>query len=644
MRYLTQRSSGIWYFRYQIPPKYRPQFLGRIELKRSLHTKCRVTAKLRASKIQQKLWQELLLLECQSNKNTSNSSVSELLPKFFELEERNVWGFSDGEKNKIIEVLSNCLSTLESQPQLLRAQQRRIALRNEGSNEWIESIELIEGIWDRSKSSVEHANSYVSELPWAKNAERSYYYEEIVNVAITLCKFVESFQKCLDVLDVPKARTILDELHRYEWVDLQELSKPLIACDYYQESVSITDTMAFQVNTNGSSVLSKPAPDFSDNSHMLEVANPVNAVNIEDILEGYRLEKDNLNRGKKEIKAVVTACRLVHDLLGSSDMANVSRDDVNRIIPLLKQFPANARSLANKKHFDGLSATQIIEKNKDVGGALRKEEQAMRDIERASSVYRWAIEHNKITYNPFNGLSKSKSKSKAKRTVDAIDDDKSKKEPFTAGDLRKIFSHPVYTQLRIGINTRDKIRLNYQYWVMLIALTTGARPNEICQLRLRDVQFREGILCFLVQEAESDQSVKNANAVRIIPVPDVLFRLGFQSYLDSVKGEGLLFPDLTYTEKSGFYGKVEDWFTRTFSMPMGLSSQNKSFYSFRHSFIFDYQKRGKRCPIVAQLVGHENGCITDDTYGGRFSVKKLKEKIDELNVDDILKNVLSYKV
>jgi integrase len=106
----------------------------------------------------------------------------------------------------------------------------------------------------------------------------------------------------------------------------------------------------------------------------------------------------------------------------------------------------------------------------------------------------------------------------------------------------------------------------------------------------------------------------------------------------------MLFPDLTYTEKSGYYGKVEDWFTRVFSKPMGLSSQSKSFYSFRHTFIFDYQKRSQRSPIIAQLVGHENGNITDDTYGGKFSVTQLKDKIEEFKVDDILKNVLPFRV
>lgn len=165
MRYLTQRSSGIWYFRYQIPPKFRSQFSDRCEFKKSLHTRCRKVARLKASIIEQELWQEMLLVEQQSNEKTLSI---ELLPKFFKLEERNVWGFSDSEKEKLVDKLSSFLSKIETQPQLLRAQKRRIALRNDSAEEWIESIELIENLWDRTKSSVDQAKAIVSDLPWAK--------------------------------------------------------------------------------------------------------------------------------------------------------------------------------------------------------------------------------------------------------------------------------------------------------------------------------------------------------------------------------------------------------------------------------------------------------------------------------------------
>ncbi len=64
MRYLTQRSSsGIWYFRYQIPARFQSFFPNGREIKKSLSTRSLNTARLKASKMQQVLWERLELLD-----------------------------------------------------------------------------------------------------------------------------------------------------------------------------------------------------------------------------------------------------------------------------------------------------------------------------------------------------------------------------------------------------------------------------------------------------------------------------------------------------------------------------------------------------------------------------------------------------
>ena len=631
MLYLSQHDSGIWYFRYQIPPKYRPYFHGR-EIKKSLRTRCRLTAKLRSAQLQQALWEKIELLEKREEMSEKLRAYYSVMTKLHPIRETHVWGFSDGEKKKVVTKLTNCIETLEANSYMVRAQKSRLALREE-AEEFIESIELIESLWDRNKTPSLVAHAYLDSIPHSPNPEHPHYYEEIRNIAISLCRFVRDFQRSLDSLDIVKARAILEQVKCYEWHDYKQICIDETADDYWQD-MSAREPELEEIAPTEISEVELPTIAKPEANH---------TVDIEDILESYRLEKLNKNSGKKELNAMAASCRLVHELLGSSNMINVSRDDVNRIIPDIKAFPSNARGLANRKYFAGLNGPEIIAKNKELGLPLRKESQAMRDIERVSTVYRWAITHQMITYNPFEGLCVSKSKTQKIRVLGLAADDKDKKIPFTSSDLKQIFSHPVYTQGRIGRNTIDKIRLHYQYWVMLIVLMTGARPNEICQLRLDDIKNIDGVLCFLVQTVDEDQSVKNETAVRIIPVPDMLFKYGFQSYLDSVQGGRMLFPDLTYTADSGYYGKVEDWFRYHFSKPMGLNAQNKSLYSMRHSFIFDYQKRGARCPIVAQLVGHKNGNITDDVYGGRFEVAQLKKKIDEYDVESILDQVIPWQ-
>lgn len=60
MRYLSQRKNGIWYFRYQVPPKYRSLFEGRKEIKKSLATVNRREARLLALQHELKIQERIL--------------------------------------------------------------------------------------------------------------------------------------------------------------------------------------------------------------------------------------------------------------------------------------------------------------------------------------------------------------------------------------------------------------------------------------------------------------------------------------------------------------------------------------------------------------------------------------------------------
>ncbi|NOH44474.1 site-specific integrase [Vibrio cyclitrophicus] len=507
------------------------------------------------------------------------------------------------QKNKTLPKLTKCLDKVQGSAELQQSQSLRLTLQDESQQ--LESIRVIESIWDRKDTPAEKADRYLELIPFTVSDFETHYYENMRSNLVAIYQLTRNFQRYLDVLDFDGAKGVLESIESYDG----------------QASINFR----LQLVAKSSKI------------HSEELV-----VELEDVLKSFEMEKANKSKGLKEVKAICASCRLVHDLLGTTNMASVDRDGVNRIIPDLKNYVAHARGFTNKKLLDGLNARQILELNKKLQLPLRKEEQALRDIERASTLYRWAVTHNKIDYNPFEGLCNSKSIVQQTLSLEGLKDEKSKKAPFSTIDLKAIFKHPVYTEGRIGVNKRDQLRLNYQYWVMLIALTTGARPNEICQLRVRDVPSIDGVLCFLVQAVDDDQSLKNKNAVRVIPVPEALLNLGFRSYLDSVSRERMLFPELTYTRKSRYYGKVESWFARTFSKPMKLSSVSKSFYSFRHHFIFDYQKRSERCSMVAQLVGHENGNVTDDIYGGRFPISLLKDKIDELQVEHLLKDVRPF--
>ncbi|NOH44475.1 site-specific integrase [Vibrio cyclitrophicus] len=356
------------------------------------------------------------------------------------------------------------------------------------------------------------------------------------------------------------------------------------------------------------------------------------SIELEDVLASYAKEKRAKNVGESSIKDVASNVRLIHALIGTTNLVEVSRDDVMESIELLRSLPKDLNNPRNRKYFGGMTVLEAIERNKEFGLPTIIDVTAARYIQRCSSLYSWACRHLELSKNPFADLSTSIKNNDTR-------DEKDRKKPFSLNDLKEIFSHEVFTHGKLGFKPRSRQKLNYQYWVPLICLLSSMRPNECCQLRNTDVQVIDGVLCFVLSNKHSSQSLKNKTAKRTIPVHKQLITLGFKQYLSSVKTEEWLFPELTYTERAKFYGKVDSWFRRQFTEKMALTKQAKSFYSFRHTFIDFYAKNGGIKPIHRQLVGHLNGDITNDVYGSKFSVLELKKEIDLVEFEFILKKI-----
>jgi hypothetical protein len=92
-----------------------------------------------------------------------------------------------------------------------------------------------------------------------------------------------------------------------------------------------------------------------------------------------------------------------------------------------------------------------------------------------------AVENDKLPFNPVSGV-------KVAETASVTSDED--REPFTLGELRKIFTSPIYSQ-----GWRDTNRYaggEAQYWIPLLMLYTGLRREETGQLLKTDIQQDEG--------------------------------------------------------------------------------------------------------------------------------------------------------
>ena len=204
--------------------------------------------------------------------------------------------------------------------------------------------------------------------------------------------------------------------------------------------------------------------------------------------------------------------------------------------------------------------------------------------------------------------------------------------PYTPEDLKKLFESNEY------INGTHKSPAHH--WLPLIALFTGARLNEICQLYQSDIREDGGIWYFDFNEELDDKSAKTDAAIRYVPIHPELRRLDFFDYWKSIEEGNRLFPMLKKTV-NGYGDSISKWFGRTYKNKNNCnitipSGKMKDFHSFRNTLIDTLKQKGVPVSSAREIVGHEDEGLT---YGGYANVidlpnrKKIITKVKYPSID-----------
>lgn len=233
-------------------------------------------------------------------------------------------------------------------------------------------------------------------------------------------------------------------------------------------------------------------------------------------------------------------------------------------------------------------------------------------VEFISSLYKHAlktpesIEQWRVKGNPFTEM----------QVQDTVPVDE-KKTPFTGDDIHGLLT---------GLLELRKLAQPHRYWVPLIALYSGMRQNEICQLRMEDIAVIDGVDVLQIRHNPALQQTTKARESRVCPVHPMLKRLGFMEYVASQRKnkQERLFSDLTYTEGKKWCGKVRGWFNETFIDKCVADTSTKSFHSFRGTFV-DWFKQNKAYDtpsdrtVVQSMVGHDgDDSVTSKHYEQKF--------------------------
>ncbi len=170
----------------------------------------------------------------------------------------------------------------------------------------------------------------------------------------------------------------------------------------------------------------------------------------------------------------------------------------------------------------------------------------------------------------------------------------------------------------------------WRYWIPLLGRYTGARLEELCQLRVDDFVEQQGIQCIRVDDSSEGQNLKNASSRRMLPVHPSLIELGLLRHVESARATGAhrLFPELEPVR--GKLGHAPSkWFGR-YKAKRGIDDTKKTFHSFRHTLIDDLRDAGVQDSLIKRIVGHEDSAVTFGVYGSRTPLKAMLEALQHI--------------
>lgn len=352
---------------------------------------------------------------------------------------------------------------------------------------------------------------------------------------------------------------------------------------------------------------------------------PSNAVTLETLLQRFRSAKRSDGLTEKSLAGYKLTFDFVVELFGKQKpIKSLTPADCREFRDKLGQLPSNA-----KKKYPHLSLMQAIEKRAKDNAETLSITSVNGHMKNLSSIFNFSVRERLLDSNPASHVPLLKAKrSNSKKRV-----------PFTYEELQNVFSTPIYSGCKDDEHGYSIIGTNkprrHRFWVPLIALYTGMRLNEICQLFVNDIDVVEGIQVIHVRiDEEGIKTLKNDNSERIVPIHKSLIELGFLDYVKSIKAQNhkQLFPELGVSARHSFSDNFSKWFSR-FLTASNLKRPGLCFHSFRHTFRDECRVHDINKEIAAKLGGWKYSDDVMDRYGKGYDLKTLQTEINKIHLN-----------
>ncbi|MBF0503056.1 MAG: site-specific integrase [Candidatus Riflebacteria bacterium] len=337
------------------------------------------------------------------------------------------------------------------------------------------------------------------------------------------------------------------------------------------------------------------APVVSPEHSSGDLLSKVIAAYIEDLSGSGRWTEKTKSENAVSLK-------LFQRFAGDLPIKSITHDLMQKFRQALLHLPANInktpeyreRSLDEILAMDGVVPMSVTNVNKY--------------LIQTSSMFRWAQRRGYVDRNPGEGLA-------VRRTIKPDEE----RSVYIDEDFQSLFRSPLFTEP--GWNDRPE-----RFWIPLIAMFSGMRLGEICQLYVSDIRRVASVLCFDIND-EKDKRLKNISSRRTVPVHPTLLGIGFESYVASMTAQGSerLWPNLQLM-RDGYGHGFSHWYQR-FNREYITDDPKRVFHSFRHNVADQLKQAEVSATIISEILGHSVESMSLGRYGKRFQSDVLMNAV-----------------
>lgn len=265
-----------------------------------------------------------------------------------------------------------------------------------------------------------------------------------------------------------------------------------------------------------------------------------------------------------------------------------------------------------------------VEELEALGGPRMAPKTLFAHAQATNMFFRWCLEQQYAVHPTFGSILKPLLKKPNNVTED-------REKGYSTTHLQQIFHCRDY---REGLFKRPS-----DFWLPLIALFTGAREAELCQLTVSDVRqdAKTSIWLFDIN-AKGTKKLKNRASKREVPIHQRLIALGLLDYVNDVhkRGEHALFPDEERNTRGEFSAFSKRY--NRFKTKLGIMSDADSkldFHSFRHTLSGSLIAQGADEYVVNAIVGHSAARSSESvsTYSKGVGIEAKRDMLLKLTYD-----------